>query len=94
MHTQTATRTWHHANDNEPDIPFEPPSTAPVAAQMILIARTGNDVAPFKDAAPAHLTGFTETGACSEALKITLDISTRLFVRGADQLIRIPANDL
>jgi hypothetical protein len=94
MHTQTATRTWYPANDNERDVPFEPPSLTPVAAQTVLIARTDNDVVLCKDAAPAHLTGFTETGACSEAPKIALDLSTWLFVRGADPLIRIPANDL
>ena len=94
MHTLTSTRTWHHANDNERDVPFEPPSLTPVAAQTVLIARTDNDVALHKDAAPAHPTGFTETGACSEAPKIRLDLTTWLFVRGADPLIRIPANDL
>lgn len=94
MHTQTATRTWHHVNDNTPDIPFEPPSTMPVAAQTIQIARTGIDVALNKDAAPAHTYGFTETGVCSDAPKITFDLSAWLFASGADPLISIPANDL
>ncbi len=94
MHTQTATRTWHHANDNEPEIPFEPPSTMPVAAQTIPIARTGIDVALNKEAAPAQTYGFTETGGCPDAPKITFDLSTWLFASGVDPLIRSPANDL
>jgi hypothetical protein len=94
MRTLTATHYWQHANDNEQDIPFEPPSITPAADQTILYANTDNDVALMKDAAPAFAHGFTKTGAWNRAQTGMLQLSTHLFVRGADPLICIPANDL
>lgn len=93
MHTIASTQHWHNANDNEKEVPFEPPSMTPVAAKTILIACTDNDVAMPKDAAPAHPTGFTEMGVSAGAPNIMLNFSTFCLFREAVPSIRIAAND-